>query len=115
MIFLFLIPKVLKSVQFPIRMFRRIQSGRRITGLGTTQIHLISGSRISGALPTTLRGDAATEAALFCRASMLYEAHILQIDNNVLCRTTFNVDTNTKSVEIHGIGFDMEHSFGRQS
>ena len=63
-------------------MFPRILNGGRATGLATTHIHLMWGSRISGALPTTSRRDAATEAALFCRISMSCEAHILQIDNS---------------------------------
>ena len=58
----------------------------------------MSGSRISGALRKISRSDAATEAASFCRSAMLYEAHILQTDNKVLRRTTFNVGTNTKFV-----------------
>ena len=88
--------KGLGSIQFPIRMFHRILSGRRPTGLANSHIHLMPGSRISGALRTISRSDAATEAASFCRASMLYEARILQIDNSVLWTTTFNADTNTK-------------------
>jgi hypothetical protein len=35
------------------------------TGLATTHIHLMSGSRTSGALPTISRSDAATEAAYY--------------------------------------------------
>jgi hypothetical protein len=96
-------------------MFPRILSGRRITGLAATRIHVVSGSRSSGALSTISRSDAATEAALFCRASCFMQLMYCKL--TALCCEEQRL-TWTKILiflETHGIGFDMENSFGRKA
>jgi hypothetical protein len=91
---MFLIPKILGSIQFLIRMFPLILNGRRITGLATTHIHLMPGSRISGALCTILRSDAATEAKFLQDFRVLWSSCALKLTTMHFQKQRFNLDTN---------------------